>query len=151
MHHLYRRTLDPVTRQMLLVATAAYACTSAFGEQTDVLALDPVDAPEVDAIFDAVTLGPERAAQTVLGYVDAGGSLEDVERRAEELAVRKAHPVDEHDYKFPVAVVEQTELTSASLQPWVLAAIGGEDGRSPGTAQPDWEHLDEVLAEIERL
>jgi hypothetical protein len=136
---------------MLLVATAAYACTAQFGADTDVLALEPDDAPEVDAIFDAVALGPERAARAVLGFLDGGGSIEAVERRAEELTVRKAHAVDEHDYKFPVAVIEQTQLTSAPFRPWVLAAIGGEDGRSPGTTQSDWDHLEEVLAEIATL
>jgi hypothetical protein len=152
LHHLYLRSSDPLTRQLVLVQTAAYMA----GMPTppgdgDVLALEPIPIAELDEIFDAVPSGPSATAARVLGWVEGGGDLEAVYARAEQLAVEHAAPVDEHSYKFPVAVVEESTLASTRWKGRVLAAIGGEYGRSPSTATPMWVHYDEVLAEIEQL
>ncbi|MBL4689838.1 MAG: hypothetical protein JKY37_34960 [Nannocystaceae bacterium] len=145
LHHLWRRSADPLTRQLVMVQTAAYLCTiDARVRDTDVLTLDE--------IFEGVAVSPVTAAERVLGYLADGGALESVQPRAEAVTVRIAHRVDEHSYKFPVAVTEETEFASASWKPLVLAAIGDQSGRSPSTVGgPQWSHYEQAQAEIETL
>jgi hypothetical protein len=150
LHHIYRRSQDTVTRQLTLVQAAAYACTLTAVTEVDLLALDPVEVSGLDEVFDAPT-DPEDAAARVLGFLEAGGSLDELIAYAEQLTVRRCHEVDEHSYKFPVAVIEETRWASEAWQPLAVAALTGQGHRSPAETHDEWDHYEEVLAEIASL
>jgi len=151
LHHLCLRSADPLTQQLVMVQTAAYMCLFQARQGADVLTVEPQPIAAIDEIFDGVALGPLTAAERVLGHLASGGTVQPVHARAQALTVQMAHRVDEHSYKFPVAVIEETQLASDPWKPLVLAAIGGQQGRSPSTVGPQWQHYDEVLAEIDSL
>lgn len=152
MHHLWRRSSEPLHRQLVLVQTAAtMASIDAPDVPTDVFELEPTPVEGLEEVWRAVPAGPLTAAEHLLGYLEGGGTIEPLRAEAELLMVRKAHRVDEHSYKFPVAVLEETALASDPWKPLVLAGLGGQYGRSPSTAQEDWDHLEEVMAEIATL
>jgi hypothetical protein len=152
LHHLYSRANDPLTKATTLVQTAAFMASFQLPQNgIDILELDTQDVHQPDDVFDSIDEGPEQAASSVLGWFARGGKLEVLERRAEELTVLKAHRVDEHNYKFPVAVIEEAQRASNQWKPYVFAAIGGQAGRCPSTQRGDWIHLTEVRERISTL
>lgn len=152
LHHLYSRAKDPLTKATTLVQTAAFMASFELPQAgIDIFELQRRDVRRPDEVFRSIDKDPGQAASSVLGWLAGGGSQDVLQRRAEELTVLKAHRVDEHNYKFPVAVIEETQRASPQWKPYVFAAIGGQAGRCPSTQRDDWIHLREVRQWIAKL
>ncbi len=152
LHHLYSRADDPLTKATTLVQTAAFMASFQLPQKgIDILDLETTDVEQADDVFDSIDEGPKQTAASVLCWFAQGGKQETLERRARELTVLKAHRVDEHNYKFPVAVIEEAQRASNQWKPYVFAAIGGQAGRCPSTRRADWIHLVEVREQISTL
>ena len=84
-------------------------------------AADP-GAPEkaIESIFDHISNDRMKAAEEVLGYLDAGNSASDIIDGARRLIFLKGH--DSHDYKFSSAALEDYYHISPAWRNRYLAA-----------------------------
>lgn len=126
---LSRSVSDDQLRQWLLLQNASFIAhfrDSAAGRdklsEIDILELKPADqnTTDVNAIFDQLGSNRFEASQSILAYLEHGGSPEAVQQKARELVFLKGN--DSHDYKYSSAIFEDYYYCSPQWRPRLLAA-----------------------------
>ena len=131
MHYAFQTSANPVTRQLTLLQNAAFLPMfresmrgrgNVGSAKIDQLSSADPGAPEkaIESIFDHVSNDRMKAAEEVLGYLDAGNSASDIIDGARRLIFLKGH--DSHDYKFSSAALEDYYHISPAWRNRYLAA-----------------------------
>ena len=113
MHHLFHSVSDDRLRRWILLQNASFLAHFRIAatdrgrlpdSKLDQLESHGESAPLVDTIFDTVRADRPSAAEQVLTYMQRGGDIVPLIRKARELVFSKG--TDSHDYKFSSAAIE---------------------------------------------
>ncbi|MEZ6138369.1 MAG: hypothetical protein R3C53_26090 [Pirellulaceae bacterium] len=131
LQYAYRTTHREKTRRELILQNAAFI--PHFRESmrsrgkvgaariNDAIELNqPVEPADVETIFSLVSQNRTQAAQSMLGYLNAGGEADALISAARRLVFLKGN--DSHDYKFSSAVLEDYHAVSPNFRNAYLAS-----------------------------
>jgi hypothetical protein len=90
--------------------------------QRNILELQPSEdkVTDVESIFNQLGSDRDKASQSMLNYLNNGGTPETVQQKARELVFLKGN--DSHDYKYSSAIFEDYHFCSPQWRPRLLAA-----------------------------
>ncbi|MGE0608275.1 MAG: hypothetical protein AB7O62_14355 [Pirellulales bacterium] len=156
LHYAFRTSSDQQTRVLMLLQAIGWmtqfrhfmAAKPQGLSNTLLTGLSPADLPDSEAaaaesVLEAIGRDAPQAASRALAYGRKYYQSEVLFTAARRLVITKG--TDAHDYKYPAAIFEDTDLISPHFRPHMLAVA---TYHLRGTSQPDSPLIEQARAAI---
>lgn len=152
---VFDQTNDTETRTLCLLQAAAwmpsFVRTARFAKSGPGIAIDQLEpssaTPQtLDDIFVATGTDHLEAGRRALAWIHSNRSMEELQSRSVELAIRKFS--DPHQFKYPVALLEEAARTSPRWRPVMVATLAMYGKLD---ADADWDMLEQTRDAIASL